>query len=402
MLSIFKLTDAINESAIMRSDISGIEPYEFIGSMSECTAEFNYNLLSEAANFVDFYAVSEEIMVEAAINNAGSLDILSENVFGQIKDNVVKFINKIIAMVKGLIEKLKAFFYKLTGKTDKWLNIMRPKIQDAQKRTGAADFTYEMHKWNVDFVNNGLKTAVKSAMDNYHNAFKVEGMNRVLTDADEIANFVRGQQDRNLKKPATDSAGANPDSDATKDKIKKIDNETEDMKKTVEDLKNAYPKTASGWIKSAGASRVDDSSMDALWKSVDAAATGGEKVTVKLVSDFGIDKMVSAIENSKKTIDDLKKYYDDHLKHLSETKKALENQFNKHKEIKEEDKIPTSILTSTRAAMTAYANLITTHTTLAENFCNNARGKNVAYVQNMTSEFMSALSKFSGIKSKKD
>ena len=38
MLNIFKLTDAISESAVGISNIAGIQPYEFIGSMAECTA----------------------------------------------------------------------------------------------------------------------------------------------------------------------------------------------------------------------------------------------------------------------------------------------------------------------------------------------------------------------------
>ena len=164
MLNIFKLTDAISESAIGSTNIAGIQPYEFIGSMAECTAEFNYEVMSEAANFMEFYANSEEIMTEAAVMNPAAIDTLSESVFGKIKEGVTKFIDKIIAMVKGIVEKLKAFFFKLTGKTDKWLNIMKPKIKDAQGRRGSSEMTYEMHEWYVEYVNKGLLDGITALL----------------------------------------------------------------------------------------------------------------------------------------------------------------------------------------------------------------------------------------------
>ena len=396
MLNIFKLTDAINESAAMATgaNINSIEAYEFIGTMEEATTEFNYQVMSEAVNIQSFKAVSDEIMTEAVVSNPGSMEILSENVFSKLKEGFTKFIDKIIAMVKGVIEKLKAFFFKLTGKTDKWLNIMRPKIQDAQRRGGSSDFTYEMHKWNTKFVTEGLKGVVGSFMDYYYGEFK--GMS-----AKKFANVVKSIPSDMVKSVSSDVKGENPDTDKTKAVIKTIDDAVDEMKDETEKGKEEDIKKLAELLKSAGASSISDASLDSIWKSVDSAATGGDRVSVKIASEFGIDSMIKGIESSKKTIDDLKKYYDNHLKKLAEIKREVESKLDSV-EIKNEDKLPTEVVSSMRAYISTYTTTITSDISRAETILNNVRGKNVTYIQNMTTDFMNALTKFSGIKSKKD
>lgn len=383
MLNIFKLTDAISESAIGTTNIAGIQPYEFIGSMAECTAEFNYEVMSEAANFMEFYANSEEIMTEAAVMNPAAIDTLSESVFGKIKEGVTKFIDKIIAMVKGVIEKLKAFFFKLTGKTDKWLNIMKPKIKDAQGRRGSSETTYEMHEWNVEYVNKGL----------------LDGITALIKEAipDDIDSDVNDMitATKNLVSSSTSGADDKADSEGSKASLKKLDEFIDAYAKELEETREEHPGEVA---KAVGVS--DNSSLDAVWKAVNEKATGGEKKTVQIGNQ--VDSMVSAVEGSKKCIDGLKKAYDQHLKDLGNYRKKVETAYRKLELFDKDTKMSGAVTSTAKNLANAASRNIVARIQMFESACNNARGMNVSFVQTMTTEYMNALTRFAGYKEKKD
>lgn len=384
MLNIFKLSEMISESATGYGSIAAIAPYNFIGSMDEATAEFNQELMSETVDMAEFQASANEIIAEAAMTNPDRLDVIQESVFTSIKEGVIKFFNKIISMVKGLIEKLKAFFFKLTGKTDKWLKIMKPKIEDAKRRSGSSDATAEMHKWDIDYVTSGMEAALKGIITGWKEDSAIEG----IKDLEASIKAYKGTS-------AIGAKGADADSEASKTQIEKLDKDLEKFKKELEDDKNKFPGFVAGKM---GVS--SNSTMDAVWKDVSVKATGGEKVTVKYVSEVGIDKMLNAIEGSKKTIDNLKKHYEDHLKKLTDARKNIETKFASI-EFKDEDKYPVEIIRSARACAQQLVSNVTTNYSMLEAACNNARGANVKYVQDMTSEYMTVLSKFASIKSEK-
>lgn len=388
MLNIFKLTDAINESAVGFANTAGIQPYEFIGSMAECTAEFNYEVMSEAANFMEFYANSEEIMTEAAVMNPDVINTLVENVFSKIKDHVTKFIDKIIAMVKGLVEKLKAFFFKLTGKTDKWLSIMKPKIKEAQGRRGSSEVTYEMHEWNVDYVNNGLSAGIsKLVADSVKSVLHGSDVEKAISNAASIA-----------KSNAT-SFSQSADSDANSDKSKAsltlLDGKIEDLNKDLEDTRDGFPAKVASAV---GVS--ENSSLDAVWKAVTEKATGGEKKTVQVGTQ--VDAMVAGVEGSKKCIDNLKKIYEQHVKDLSNYRKQVENTFKKIEVFDKDDKTAQAVKSSVSSYLNAYSKKIVTTLQMSETACSNAQGMNTSFVQTMTTEYMNALTRFAGYKEKKN
>lgn len=383
MLNIFKLTDAISESAVGSTNIASIQPYEFIGSMAECTAEFNYEIMSEAANFMEFYANSEEIMTEAAVMNPAAIDTLSESVFGKIKEGVTKFIDKIIAMVKGVIEKLKAFFFKLTGKTDKWLNIMKPKIKDAQGRRGSSEVTYEMHEWNVEYVTNGLQSGISSLVKNAIPDDIDSAINDLISD-------VKSHAVSNTTS-ATDKA----DSSGSKESLKRLDNLIDLENKKLEEAREKFPGTVA---KAIGV--TESSTMDAVWKAVNEKATGGEKKTVQIGNQ--VDSMVSGVESSKKCIDGLKKTYDQHLKDLGNFRKKIETAFNKLELFDKDTKLSGAVTSTAKNYANAASKAIVSTLQMSESACNNARGMNVSFVQTMTTEYMNALTRFAGYKEKKD
>lgn len=383
MLNIFKLTDAISESAVGTTNIASVQPYEFIGSMAECTAEFNYEIMSEAANFMEFYANSEEIMTEAAVMNPAAIDTLSESVFGKIKEGVTKFIDKIIAMVKGVIEKLKAFFFKLTGKTDKWLNIMKPKIKDAQGRRGSSEMTYEMHEWNVEYVTNGLQAGISSFIKDIIPA-------DIDSTVDKIVSEAKAHAVSNTT-TATDKA----DSSGSKESLRNLDALIDKENKDFEEMRDQLP---SELAKAVGVS--DNSTLDAVWKAVTEKATGGEKKTVQIGNQ--VDSMLNGVEGSKKCIDGLKKAYDQHLKDLGNFRKKIESSFNKLELFDKDSKLSGAVTSTARNYVNTISKNRISELQMNESACNNARGMNVSFVQTMTTEYMNALTRFAGYKEKKD
>lgn len=388
MLNIFKLQEAVNESVSGNvASIASVQAYEFVGSMDEATAEFNTVLMAEAVEFHEFMAGAEEIMTEAALNAPDRLDVIQESVFGNIKDGLTKFFEKIKSMIKGIIEKLKAFFYKLTGKTDKWLNVMKPRIEKAKQATGAADVTYEMHNWDRDYVTDGMKDALAKVVADtiQHTApdGKVVKMNKIV---DNMRKAVQAE--------AQAHKGADPDSSAFKAAIEEADKAISEMKAETAKVKEDL---AGDFAKAFGVK--NDSDMSAVWKDVAHKATGGEKVSVKYRSM--VDDMVKAIEKSKKTIEDLKSFYDKRLKEINDMQSKCNTVFEKFN-IKDEDKLPAEAVRVARSGFQEFSKNITATLSAIETGCNTARGMNVKYVQDMTSEYMNALTKFAGIKSKKD
>lgn len=390
MLNIFKLTDAISESAVGSVNLAAIQPYEFIGSMAECTSEFNYEVMSEAASFMEFYANADEIMTEAAVMNPTSMDVLSESIFTKVKEGVTKFIDKIIAMVKGVIEKLKAFFYKLTGKTDKWLSIMKPKIKDAQGRRGAGEASAEMHEWDVKYVNEGMKSGVDAMVKEILPSIDMK------INAQSIAQAASSGAKQHESRGKYDSSGNTLEGDDRLNaQLKNFDDATELLNKGIEKYQEEFPGKLASWMGVSG-----DSSLDAVWKAVAEKATGGEKKTVTYGNKVG--EMVSAIEGSKKCIDGLKKAYDQHLKDLGNYRKEIESQFNKLDVLGKDDNRASSVTAAAKAYANAYSKRTVSQIQLGETACNNARGMNISYVQKMTSEYMTVLTRFAGYKEKKD
>lgn len=381
MLSVFSLTNALNEAVNVGGSVD-VDAYNFIGDLDESTfLEANHEIMSEAAAFSEFVTLSDEAMVEAAIGGTLSESqqvTLSENVFKQIMDGIKKFIDKIIAMVKGLINKLKAFFYKFTGKTSKWVGIMKEPIKKARSRKGASDFKYSMHEWNRDYVltkmSAGATSLVSSSLKESGSAFSgIVDIN--VQSANEFAKYKD-----------------NPQDDAVKRQITTNDNVIEQVKTRTEKYDEDFVKTL------AKALSVSADNTDAVWREVEKLANGGEKSEVAIYSS--IDAMLNTIDGSKKTIDNLKKLYEEHLKQLTDIRSKLDKL---DKDLSNIDKnVPDNIASSYRSLVSAKFDAFKHELSTVESALNTAQSKNLKYVQSMVSEYMSALSKFSGIKDKKD
>lgn len=398
MISVYKLTQAINESAsgVVIDDVAA---YEFIGGLDEATSEMNYIMMSEAADIAYFKANAEEIMTEAAISNPSALEVLSENVFQSVGAKIKKFIDKVIAMVKGMIEKIKAFFFKLTGKTDKWLGVMRPRITTAAGYPGASDQPIELHKWDVDYISStgglisGLTQLAENMTHKTNETFdKVSTAQGFIKDAKDL--YMR-DSNRNTKDHPVTGDDVSGELKAMADKIEKLQS---GKNKEGEDKAEVYTTQIASKLS------VEGTSMDEIWTNVTKKATGGEKITMKYseaASGKGVTGMLDAIEGSKKAITALKDAYTKHLQDLQKVKTAVENTFRNDK-IEKFDEFPTELKGKYQSLITELSNDAVRNINILEGAMNTAKSKHIGFVQTMTSEYMSALSKFANYKGKKE
>ena len=391
MLNIYGLTQAITESAAGVVGVDNIPAYNFIGGLDEATSEMNYILMAEAADLCAFRAGADEIMCEAAISNPESLEALSENVFQTVGAKVKAFIDKVIAMVKGMIEKIKAFFFKLTGKIDKWLTVMKPRITKASGYSGAGDQTVEIHAWDHAYViDGGMVNGLAAIADGMTE--KADGKFKAVEQAKtEIANVKADLMKDEYREKGGDDAGVK----AAVDKInKELEALKDEKEETVEDIRRTI----------ADAMGVDAANMDEMWAAVTKKATGGEKVTKKFseaAGGKGVDGMLKAVEGSKKTISDLKKAYEKHLSDLNKLKGSIEKTFRADSKVEKIEKFPSELRGKYQTLVTEEINDATQMISVIESALNTAKSKHIGYVQQMTSEYMGALSKYANYKGKK-
>lgn len=385
MLNVFALTEAINgKSAFI--DVGHIEAYPFYGSVTESAAQINCEILMEAADISQFVSMSDEIMVEAALTNQGAIGTLVEGVFDTLKDKVIKFFEKLIAMAKGMRDRIKAFFYKLIGRTDKWLSVMKPRIETARRNSGISDIEYEMHDWNIEFVTKDFLAAYNDLITNY--AEKDSVISRMVSP-EEVEKHLKHLSDRVVARNDAD-----PESEATKNFATAGANV---VKKDEASLKEAKEKFPGQLAKKFGVSA--NSSMEAMWQDVIKKAKGGttEKRTVKFYNN--IDKMLKALEDNRDGLKDMQKAYEDHIKGLAEKRKEIESLFSKF-EISE-NTAPTEIVNAAKACMNSYVNNVTSLYSMVEGAGSTACGHNTRFMKEMASEFMGALTKLANSKSKK-
>lgn len=392
MLSVYKLTTAINESATGMS--SNVDAHVFHGSMDEMAAEFGFTLMSEAADMATMVVTAEEIMTEAAISNPSSLAAMSENVLDNIGSKLKGIIDKLIAMVKGVIDKLKAFFFKFTGKTAEWLKVMKPRITAAAGQAGASEFNVEAHSWDVDYITDGMVSGIDRLMAI---AAKTDDKFKMVSDVTSTIDSLKTNMDPSMQ-------GKGGDDPAVKSAVEKLEQYIDSAK---EDEKEAADGMATV-IADAMEVAESVSTLEEVWSAVTKKATGGEKVTVKIgeikCGKFGssYDGMLKAIEESKKTISAIQKSYDNHLKTLKTLRSKVDGVFKKDSKVDKLEKFPTDLKTKYNAAISSGSAIVTKTLSMTESAINNARAKNTSCLETMTSEYMGILSKFAGYKGKKE
>ena len=380
MLSVFSLKDVLTESA-MYGSAANVEAYNFIGDLDESTfIEANYEIMAEAASMSEFVTISDETMVESVIGGVlteSEQAILSENVFEQIFAGIKKFFEKVISVVKGLINKLKAFFYKFTGKTDKWVSVMRKPIEEAEKRgKNARDFKYMLHKWDEDYIISKMSSGVEALID----GDKADMEKSVKEAIDFVTTGLNGYK------------GKKADDPDIKKKIEVYEKEV----KSYNEAKDAADEDLCKDL--AAALSVSGNSIDAVWGNVETKAMGDEKTDTLIMNNA--KHMLEVIEKSKTTISNLEKAYKNYLEKLNKIKGVLDKADSSLKDVEKE--VPSVLVSAGRQSLTAEFDFMKHSVNITINAINTTQSKNLKYVQSMVSEYMSALSKFANVKASKE
>lgn len=373
MLTSFNLLAAINENAGAYAGVSDVPMMECTGldaisAADECTLA----VLEAANDYMSFSVGAQELLVETALTDPSRVETLSENVFDNIVKKVKNVIDKIIAAVKKIIDMLKAFFFKLTGKTDKWLSLMKPKITAAQGRRGNSDLTAEMHEWDEEYVASGISAGIAAALGDWEHADGAAMYDDLVNKAKDA--FVKAS-----------SQGDKYDNDAIHDAM---DSKKEKIDEDIEKI----PAKIGGHF---GFGSVND--LNELYKEIREKATGGEKTTVHYGTSTS--KMLTAIEGSKKLYNSLNKTYNNYLKALNNFRSKIDKTSNI--KFDNEKDAPAGAAAAVREALQTVIDGVVRTTTTYHSATDSIRKINLDCINQMTQEYMTVLTKFVNAKEPK-
>ena len=258
-VNVFTLQRALNEAASNSTPIS-VDAYQFASDdLGTCTNEMCQAIVCEAADYMEHATSTDDMLTECALTEPERFTTLSEGVFATMKTKIKAFFDKIIAMVKGIIDKLKAQVYKITGKTDKWVSLMEPKLRDASGKKGASEFKAEMYKYDEKFILEGLTGGLASMMGDWASknpvgdtkldglADRLKGFKAAKTDV--ASGMGKGTNADGSERPAVDAA-----SDQAESQVKEFENEADASKNARENFAEKWADQLGGYWGVSGTS----------------------------------------------------------------------------------------------------------------------------------------------------
>lgn len=372
-----------------------VEAYNFGScSLEECTGIIAYNIEDSVNEMVEMVTVTDEILAEAAINNPDALDSLSESVFSGIIDGVKKFFNKIISMITGIIDKLMAHIYQVTGKTDKWLKIMEPKIKDVlQHQGGYEDVEYEMYEYDPDYINDGMAVGFGNLVAAFDTEAKtMSGGNSMKSAIGKIKGRINSQAGRT---PLPDQVNA---ANADNPNLQEINNLSKEIQTSLSHFTEDFWKIVAGHMGVNGAKTKEE-----VWAYCIKKARKSDTADKKAIK-FGrdADTMLTAIKNSNKGVSAIKDHYKTHLeavKKLRDEYTAIASEADSA--VKESTRVPKNVTDALVALIRAHSDAMVKKVGLYEGALNSGRDKNVALQKELMSTYMSALTKLASYKAPK-
>ena len=308
MISVFDMAMALTESAEYGFHTGGmnVRPMYIPESMGICESiEYvNNEIMLEAADYVIFSSQVDDLMMEAAMKNPAAIGILTENVITNIGASIKKFFSKILAGIKAIIARIKEFFAKFTGKTDKWVKLIEPRIAKLGGYKGD-DTIVNDYSWNESMVQTGLANGIKSVLDDLTG---IKSFKEILD-----CNVVDFDTTLAQKGPSNDSALSSA--------IATLDKEIDLTKKANEEKSTEFLRA----IKIGGGATT----LEEFWKNVDKSVRGGEKTDRKASEQGGIDGMMKFIKGPAETAKKLKESYENMHKNYETTAKKWEEKINK-------------------------------------------------------------------------
>lgn len=378
MLSVFKLQSALSEAAT-GAVTTDVQAYQFVGDLDESTfAEANHNIITEALSYTEFSNISDELMVEAAMSGDETrIGVLSENVLKNLWAKVVEFFKRLVASIKGVIEKLKAYFLKFTGKTNKWASVMEKYIKEAANKKGANAVVVSYRDFDVKFITETMPAA--TMLGDIDKEFSKDNVTSMIQSIVNDTESLKGK---------------GPQDSEVQSFISSMEKDMENGKRDWEDYEKGL---VPAFAKALGiTSAIPDNQT--LWREADKKATGGPAVD-HTISDTDANNLLQVVKNSSKTITEIKKHYDDQLARVTKTLNSLSGAESK---AKFDDSVPANAKSAATAAIKAVLDIMVSGTKIIQSIGNTARSKNLAYLNAMASDYMNALTKYSNFRGKKD
>lgn len=384
MLSIFNLANNLSENVGGFGSVMSIAPHNFAGGLDEAASECNFTIMHEAAAFMEYRSVSDDIMTEAAMSSDPSrLLVLTESVLSSLKEKAKAIINKAIAMLKGMAEKVKIFFLRFTRKTKDWAKAMRPRIDAASKRTGISKLTFEMHNWNIGYVTDTIPKATKAVMGGFNEDFAAAKAKDAIDTVTAL-------------KPTDTLDNKGGDDPTTQTAVNALKDATEKLKPKIESYKESEFKRLKAVLQVGGTAN----DMEGLYRDITDKANGGEVTTINL-QEYGVDNMMNAVENSAKVISDMESTYTAAIRELGDLKKKIDSEFNEGAKVDENLKhLPNNVTSAYSTYLTTYTQLITTGVSTRISVLTGLQGRSKAYIESMVTDFSKALTKYSNFKEK--
>lgn len=375
MLTSISLMAAINESSFAYTPSNDIIAESFTGLDAIQSIDTGIGMVTnEAADFMKFAIGSNELLIESTLSQSHNLEALSENVFTGVIENVKKFFRKMVEIVKGILQKIQAYFYALTGKTNKWADLMGKKINNQKS---GVEVKVEMHEWKQDEVLSGLGNKANNLVSKWS-----EGLKKEIDSIDSIIgsykNMATGTKD-------VENYNSNDDMEAFRK------NNDERNERMAEDNLKTF-----NTVLGVSANSVSDIASE-LTKEV----TGGDVNTVT-VSSSNANTMLTVIKGASKTRDNLEKSYKNYLKTLDTALKTLDKIKPDSMKIEgEKDAKNPRGFADAREKIKLDINHLVSGTNQFHSMIETVRKVNLTCLDNMTREYMTALNKYAGGKPEK-
>ena len=350
------LASAINEAS-GAIPANGYNAYDFVAcTMDEAMDEAAIIFMDEHADLVEYETSSNEIMYEAALTNPDSLEAISESVFSSAIAKLKELVKKAIEVAKGVLNKIKAGFFKLTKQYSQFVSSIRPRIETARNKAGFNDIKVMMYQWDQKYVIETMPASAATIASKYGVTLESD-IDAIKAKAQEIIDgttVVTAKYSGDNKLEAPDDAELRAD--------------------TFKAVSSAF---------GTGSSLNDAADMA---EQITAKARGGkDKVDVACASMA--DSMMTALESAKTTQANIEKNYTQHISQLSKLHAKIDEAQKAAEKKKEEAKVDAT----TREAFTAMCNAMSKKLTITESILNKANHLNVRLLKEMFRDYASAL-----------
>lgn len=369
-------------------------PYMLVGNgLSECCMEANRILLREAYEFRELRVGSDEILYEAALTNNPRYEILVESVVDSVKAKVLAFLQKAYQVALGIIEKLKGFVYQLIGKTGKWVETMRPRIEAGMKSQGINGLTHEMYDWDDGYIVRDLPAGIASL----HKTWEAK-VSMYIRDNKELQALKQAQASSARvvtpgEVPAEQGGTAAVQNQAAGGATIGIKHDIDQVKAHLQQTVSSMPAEAGKAFKV----NVNGGSIDDVWNNIILRAHNGNQEKSEISLANRAQGMLAIVAGCGETLNTIVKAYQDHSNALKNYRTSLEHEGADMQAMLQGGKVPSEAASAAAEYVKAKFDYAITVTQEFESLMSRGNALTTQLVKAMVSEYMAGLAKVAAL-----